>query len=59
MAHSLGEGRLSPHQSLRLKRTIPLAQVWDLIGRLYTKKKREQMRRMAGFVLLERAGAAQ
>jgi len=41
-------------ESLRLKRTMPLAWLWSLIGRLYPKSKREQFRRMSGIVLLER-----
>jgi methyltransferase (TIGR00027 family) len=41
-------------ESLRLKRTMPLAWLWSLIGRLYPKSKREEFRRMSGIVLLER-----
>jgi len=41
-------------ESLRLKRTMPLAWLWNLIGRLYPKSKREEFRRMSGIVLLER-----
>src|ERR1041385_5649288 len=41
-------------ESLRLKRTMPLARFWNLIGRLYPKSKREEFRRMSGIVLLDR-----
>jgi len=41
-------------ESLRLKRTMPLARVWNLIAKLYPKSKREEFRRMSGIVLLER-----
>ncbi len=41
-------------ESLRLKRTMPLAWLWNLVGRLYPKAKREEFRRMSGIVLLER-----
>jgi len=42
-------------ESLRLKRTMPLAWLWNLIGRLYPKSKREEFRRMSGIVLLQRS----
>ncbi|MGE5762060.1 MAG: class I SAM-dependent methyltransferase [Gemmatimonadota bacterium] len=42
-------------ESLRLKRTMPLAGFWNLVGKLYPKKTREEMRRMSGIVLLGRA----
>jgi len=41
-------------ESLRLKRTMPLAWLCNLVGRLYPKAKREEFRRMSGIVLLER-----
>lgn len=41
-------------ESLRLKRTMPLAWLWSLIGKLYSKKKREEFRRFSGIVLLQR-----
>ena len=41
-------------ESLRLRRTMPLAWLWNLIGRLYPKSKRETFRRMSGIVLLRR-----
>ena len=41
-------------ESLRLKRSVPLARVWDFLGRFSSKTRREGMRRMSGIVLLER-----
>lgn len=41
-------------ESLRLKRSMPLAGFWNLVGKLYPKKTREEMRRMSGIVLLEK-----
>jgi methyltransferase (TIGR00027 family) len=41
-------------ESLRLKRSVPLARFWNIIGKLYPKSKREEFRRMSGIVLLER-----
>ncbi len=41
-------------ESLRLKRTMRLAWLWNLIGRLYPKRKREEFRRFSGIVMLER-----
>jgi len=41
-------------ESLRLKRTMPMAWLWNLIGKLYPKKKREEFRRFSGIVLLQR-----
>ena len=41
-------------ESLRLKRTMPLAGFWNLVGKLYPKKTREDMRRMSGIVLLQK-----
>lgn len=42
-------------ESLRLKRSMPLAGFWNLVGRLYPKKTREETRRMSGIVLLRKA----
>lgn len=39
-------------ESLRLKRSMPLARFWNFVGKLYPKKTREAMRRMSGIVLL-------
>ena len=41
-------------ESLRLRRSMRLAWLWNLIARLYPKSKREEFRRMSGIVLLER-----
>ena len=41
-------------ESLRLKRTMPLAWLWNIIGKLYTQKKREEFRRFSGIVLFQR-----
>ena len=48
------EFRSTWDESLRLKRTVPLAWLWNFIGRFYPRAKREEMRRMSGTVLLER-----
>ena len=42
-------------ESLRLKRSMPMAWLWNLIGRLYPKKKRREFRRFSGVVVLGRA----
>ncbi len=41
-------------ESLRLNRTMKGAKVWNLIGRFYPKKMREEFKRFSGTVLLER-----
>ena len=48
------EFRSTWEEALRLKRTMRLAWLWQLIGRLYPKRKREEARRFAGMVMLER-----
>ena len=48
------EFRSTWEEALRLKRTMRLAWLWQLIGRLYPKHKREEARRFAGMVMLER-----
>ncbi|OLC08535.1 MAG: hypothetical protein AUH42_01195 [Gemmatimonadetes bacterium 13_1_40CM_70_11] len=48
------EFRSTWDESLRLKRTMPLAKLWTFLGRFYSKARREEMRRMSGIVLLER-----
>jgi len=40
-------------ESLRLKRTVPFAPLWALLGMLQPREKREAMRRMSGIVLME------
>ena len=40
-------------ESLRLKRTMRLAWLWNLVGRLLPRTKREEWRRFSGIVLLQ------
>ena len=40
-------------ESLRLKRSMRLAWLWNFIGRFYPKRTREQLRRFSGVALLE------
>lgn len=48
------EFRSTWEESQRLKRTVKLAWLWNLLGKLAPKRKREEVRRMSGIVLLER-----
>jgi len=48
------EFRSTWDESLRLKRSVPLAWAWDLLSRLGPARRREESRRMSGIVLLER-----
>jgi methyltransferase (TIGR00027 family) len=48
------EFRAMWEESLRLKRTMPLAGLWNVVLKLYPKKTRAEMRRMSGVVVLER-----
>jgi hypothetical protein len=41
-------------ESLRLKRSVPLAPLWQLLSKLRSKDLRERYRRMSGIVLFER-----
>jgi len=41
-------------EALRLKRTMPLAWLWNLFAKLSPKKKREEFKRFSGIVLLQR-----
>jgi len=41
-------------ESLRLNRSVPMAGLWNWLGRLQSRTKREEARRMSGIVLLER-----
>jgi methyltransferase (TIGR00027 family) len=41
-------------EALRLRRTMRFAGLWNLLGRLYPARTREEFRRMSGMVLLER-----
>ena len=42
-------------ESLRLGRSVPLARLWNFLGRFRSKAVREAYRRMSAIVLLERA----
>ena len=46
--------RSALEEAHRLKREMPMMWVWRLIGRLSSQKRREEARRMSGFVLLQR-----
>ena len=48
--------RSALEEAQRLKREMPAAWIWRLIGRLSSPQRREETRRMSGFVLLERTG---
>jgi len=48
------EFRATWEESLRLRRTMPFAPVWSFLGRFYSKRKQEEIRRMSGIVLLRR-----
>jgi O-methyltransferase involved in polyketide biosynthesis len=41
-------------EARRLRRTMPLAWLWNFLGRFYPKKTRQEFRRMSGIVLLAR-----
>jgi methyltransferase (TIGR00027 family) len=41
-------------ESLRLRRSVPLAPLWNFVTRLRSKKKQEEIRRFSGIVVLER-----
>ncbi|MBE0595242.1 MAG: class I SAM-dependent methyltransferase [Gemmatimonadales bacterium] len=49
------EFRSTWDESLRLKRSVPMAGLWNWLGRFQPPTKREEARRMSGIVLLERA----
>jgi methyltransferase (TIGR00027 family) len=48
------EYRSTWFESLRLKRSVPLAGLWSLLGRFSSPARREEMRRFSGIVRLER-----
>jgi methyltransferase (TIGR00027 family) len=52
------EFRSTFEESIRLGRTIRFARLFGLLARLYPRRKQEEMRRMSGIVLLERAKPA-
>ncbi|TZF90610.1 class I SAM-dependent methyltransferase [Cognatilysobacter lacus] len=47
------EFRSTWDESLRLKRSVPLAPLWTLLTKLQPREKRDAMRRMSGIVLME------
>lgn len=49
------EFRSTWDEAMRLKRTMRGAWLWSLLGRLQTRRRREELRRMSGIVLLEAA----
>jgi methyltransferase (TIGR00027 family) len=49
------EFRPTWEESLRLKRTMRLAWLWNLVGRLMPRAKRDEWRRFSGIVLLQRS----
>jgi O-methyltransferase involved in polyketide biosynthesis len=49
-----GEFRSATDEARRLKRTMRLAWLWRIVGRLFFPRRREEFRRMSGIVLLER-----
>jgi methyltransferase (TIGR00027 family) len=49
------EYRAMFEESIRLKRTMPMAGFWKFIGRFFPKKRRDEFKRFSGIVLLERA----
>jgi len=51
------EYRSSWQESIRLDRKMPMAWLWGLFALLQSKKKKEEMARFSGFVLLERTAA--
>lgn len=48
------EFRSTWDESLRLKRSVPLAPLWILLSKLQSRARREAIRRMSGIVLMER-----
>jgi methyltransferase (TIGR00027 family) len=51
------EFRSSVEEAHRLRREMTLAWLWRLMGRVQSAKRREQVRRISGVVLLERTDA--
>jgi methyltransferase (TIGR00027 family) len=48
------EFRSTWRESLRLRRSVPLARLWEFLGRFSSQEKRDEARRMSGIVLLAR-----
>ncbi len=49
------EWRSQFHEGLRLKRTFPMARVWNFMARFMGKRRRAEFMRFSGIALLERA----
>ncbi len=49
------EYRSSFDESIRLKRTMPMAGFWKFVGKLMPKRKQEEFKRFSGIALLGRA----
>jgi len=49
------EWRSQFHESIRLKRTFPMARFWNFITRFMSQRKREEFKRFSGILLLERS----
>jgi methyltransferase (TIGR00027 family) len=47
------EFRSTFHEGIRLNRSFPMARFWQFVGKLYPRKRQEEMRRFAGTVLLQ------
>jgi methyltransferase (TIGR00027 family) len=50
------EFRSTWSESIRLNRSVPLARLWNALGLMRSRAKKEEYKRMSGIVLLERAG---
>jgi methyltransferase (TIGR00027 family) len=48
------EWRSQFHEGIRLKRTFPMAWVWNFLSRFMGNRKREEFKRFSGIALLER-----
>lgn len=48
------EWRVMMDESIRLKRTMPMAGFWKLVGKFFPKKKQEEFKRFSGVALLTR-----
>ena len=50
--------RSAIEEARRIGREMPMMWLWRFIGRISSAERRDEMRRMSGFVLLERAASA-
>jgi hypothetical protein len=48
------EFRSSMEEARRLKREMPMMWLWRILGALNSKKRKEEMKRISGAVLMER-----